>query len=332
MINIAINGFGRIGRALASLALEDEDINIVAINDLANWEILAHLWQRDSVYGRLDSNISFKDNKIITKNNEIKLYNTSNISSLDLSGVDILVESSGKFLDSSSLAPHLKSGAKKIILSAPPKNIETIESIKMYIYGINHKEYKNEQILSNASCTANALVPICYMLDNEFKIKNGSISIIHSYTSEQMLLDNAYINDKRLARAAGLNIIPAHTGSINALEKIMPSLKEKLHGVSVRVPVASVLLLDMSFLLESSVNLASLNEVLLHYANGELKDIFSLDSNFGVSSDFIKSDKSVIVAKDLSVCISQNLVRIMAWCDNEWGYANRIKDMIKFIQ
>ncbi|BDB63569.1 glyceraldehyde-3-phosphate dehydrogenase [Helicobacter cinaedi] len=337
MINIAINGFGRIGRSIlrASLLRKDmcEDIRIVAINDIHDWEILSYLLERDSTHGALGLEVKHSQNTLeIEGLPPIHTLTQSNPNNLDFAalGADIILESSGKFLDSKTLAHHCKQGVKqkgitKVMLCASPT-----DDMPTFALGVNHTQYKGESIFSNASCTANALAPLCKILNQDFGIELMSFCITHSYTNEQSLLDSVYPNDKRRSRAAAQNIIPTSTGASGTLIRLLPELKGKIAGHSVRVPVPNVLLLDITLTLSRHITTQNLHQSLIAAAQDSMKGIIDIDYNQGVSSDFIGNPHSVVFVPDLSYVLNGKMARIMAWCDNEWGYANRVLDMARF--
>lgn len=336
-MKIAINGFGRLGRCIARVALSHKNCEIVGINDIANKENLAYLFQFDSTHGKLlNSNkteikVSINDDKLVLLDSrntiEIPFFNCKNPQDLDFGalGADVVIESSGLFLDSSLVSHHLKKGVKKVIISAPATDLTPT-----FVLGVNHKDYKGENIISNASCTTNCLAPIAMILDREFGIKKATLSTIHSYTNDQKLLDVPHNSEKRRSRAAALNIIPTSTGAAKALYKVLPNLKDKIHGHSLRVPIADVSMVDLNAYLEKSVEAKTLNDLFLAESNNNLKGILGVDSEFGVSSDFVGDTRSSIVAKDLTFSL-ENMVKVMSWYDNEWGYSNRIIEMSEFI-
>ncbi len=337
MINIAINGFGRIGRSILRASLLDkdmcEDIRIVAINDIHDWEILSYLLERDSTHRALGLETTHSQNTLeIEGLPPIHTLTQSNPTKLDFAalGADIILESSGKFLDSKTLAHHCQKGVKqkgitKVMLCASPT-----DDMPTFALGVNHTQYKGESIFSNASCTANALAPLCKILNQDFGIELMSFCITHSYTNEQSLLDSVYPNDKRRSRAAAQNIIPTSTGASGTLIRLLPELKGKIAGHSVRVPVPNVLLLDITLTLSRHITTQNLHQSLIAAAQDSMKGIIDIDYNQGVSSDFIGNPHSVVFVPDLSYVLNGKMARIMAWCDNEWGYANRVLDMARF--
>ena len=338
MLKIGLNGLGRLGRSIVREGLKRGDVEFVGLHDIANGEMLAYLLENDSVHKRVFESVTF------TPKNEhygilhfypisphrqkatIPLFCNLAREELDLSNASVVIESSGKFLDSASMQTHLQKGVKKIIISAP-----AIDDTPTFVLGVNEECYNNEPVISNASCTTNCLAPICKVLDYEFGIQSGVLSTIHSYTYDQNLLDNAHRSDKRRARTAALNIIPTSTGAAKALYKVLPNLKDKLHGHSLRVPVADVSMVDFSVKLDKNPSAKEINDALSYASKTNMNKILQIDEKFRVSSDFIDNPYSAIVASDLTLTLPNGLAKIMAWYDNECGYANRILDMAKFI-
>ncbi len=333
MISVAINGFGRIGRALLRLAMNHSDIKISHIYDIKNFEILAYLLKHDSLMGDFKGEIECKKDKFFANGNEIKITN-------DFSGADIVVECSGANLSTKSLESYLQNGAKKVILSAPPK-----DNMPIFIMGVNWQKYNGEAIFSNASCTSNAIAPIIYEIAKKYKILGGNISTIHPFNSDQNLLDNPHTFDKRLSRNATQNIIPTKSTIGNVLERVIGEssgeskgesksdfggeskgkkngVAGRFYGDSIRVPTSLVCFSNVDLLLDSTPNL---NDIL------DLKfdeKIIAFDDEMRVSSDFIGDSHSAIIPKDL-IHINGNILRIGLWFDNENGYANRLMDIIK---
>ncbi len=347
-MKIAINGFGRLGRCIARIALM-RDIQIVGINDVANHQNLAYLLEKDSMHGALNAkvwlendslNIAAKDSNTKTNNQEltsashpykykktIPMFAHKNPEELDFGalGADVVIESSGQFLQTKDVAHHLKKGVRRVIISAPAS-----DDTKTFVLGVNHHNYAGESIISNASCTTNCLAPIAMILEREFGICEATLSTIHSYTNDQNLLDVPHRSDKRRSRAAGINIIPTSTGAAKALYKVIPSLRGKIHGHSLRVPVADVSMVDLNAYLAKSVSAKTLNELFIAESNGNLRGILGVDDDFGVSSDFLNDSRSAIVAQDLTFVLDK-MCKVMAWYDNEWGYSHRILDMAAYI-
>lgn len=305
--------------------MRTQDIELVAINDIGSWDILHYLFQRDSVHREFQGDVRLYKNKMIFKDREITLFNSKNSQDLDFGEVDVVIEASGKYLTQEVTRHHLNKGAKKVILSAP-----ALDDTPTFVLGVNHQDYQNQPIISNASCTTNAIAPICKIVDTHFGIESGILTTIHSYTNDQNLLDNVHHSDKRRSRAAGINIIPTSTGSAKALHRVLPNLKGKLHGHSVRVPVADVSMIDLNLRLKKKLEIDSLHALFEEYSKNQMRGILNIDENYGVSSDFIGNASSVIVAKDLSFVVDSHL-KVMGWYDNEWGYANRIVEMARWI-
>lgn len=346
MIKLAINGFGRIGRSIFRAALMRGNFDIVALNDIGDWEILSYLIEHDSTHGRLSRTLPLRP-YYNASNLTLDFYPPTHSSKPSLSPIslhrfkspldsefglaDIVIEASGHFLDTPSLKPYHQAGAKHVILAASP-----LDSMPTFAMGINHTSYHDEPIISNASCTANALAPLLSILDNAFGVETATFSITHSYTSEQSLLDNAPhspSSDKRRSRAATQNLIPTSTGATQTLARLLPHLANRLSGHCVRVPVANMLLLDLCVNLRTKLDINDLNHALSEATNTYMRGIARLDCEFGVSSDFIGDSHSVIIAKDLSYIASPkgDMVRLLAWSDNEWGYANRVLDLAEYI-
>ncbi|TLD83741.1 type I glyceraldehyde-3-phosphate dehydrogenase [Helicobacter trogontum] len=323
-MTLGINGLGRMGRTILREAIR-RGHNIKALNDIAKWEILAYLIEFDSAHGTFHHDVSYHNNTLLINNQSIQVSNHSDPKDIDFGEVDVVIESSGKFLTTESVQHHLQKGAKKIIISAPPQ-----DDTKMFVLGVNHMEYNGQSIISNASCTTNCIAPICAILDKHYGIISATMTTIHSYTNDQNLLDNAHRSDKRRSRAAANNIIPTTTGAAIGLKRVLPNLEGKIHGQSVRVPLIDVSMADLNFYLNKTAKLDEIHTLFESYANDSMKNILSIDSKYRVSSDFLGSTYSSIVAKDLSVQVG-NMLKIMAWYDNESGYANRILDMAEFI-
>ena len=324
-MKIAINGFGRIGRAVARVACQ-KGIEIVGINDIMDTKMMCYLLQNDSVHGRFEKEVEYIDEDTLAiDGKKIAISHKSSPQEIKFSDVDVVIESTGKFLSCELAKGHL-TYAKKVILSAP-----AIDDTPTFVYGVNHQEYKEERIISNASCTTNCLAPIAMLLEREFGIQKGLMTTVHSYTIDQNLLDSDHKREIRRSRSAAINLIPTTTGAARAIFKVLPSLKGKLDGRSVRVPVADVSLMDLDIVLQRDVSKAKLIGLFTEASQSELQGILGIDEEYRVSQDFLNSSYSSIVAADLVQVIGGNLVKIMSWYDNEWGYANRLVDMAKFI-
>ncbi|CBG40618.1 type I glyceraldehyde-3-phosphate dehydrogenase [Helicobacter mustelae] len=323
-IKIAINGFGRLGRSIARVICLQKDMELIAINDVGEWEILSYLLAHDSIHGPFPKSVNYEQNALSLDGKKIRITNHQDPKQIEFGDADIIIESSGKFLHTRDFVHHLEKGAKKVILSSPSN-----DDMPTFVLGANHQEYQGQSIISNASCTTNCLAPICDILERHFGIISANILTIHSYTNDQNLLDGVH-RDKRRSRAAASNIIPTSTGAAKNLYKVLPSLKGKLHGHSVRVPVSDVSLLDLNLWLKQTPSIPELHALFLDYAKNSLQGILQLDFDFGVSSDFLHNPHSCIIANDLSFEVG-GLLKIMAWYDNEWGYSNRIIELARYI-
>ncbi|MDD5716386.1 MAG: type I glyceraldehyde-3-phosphate dehydrogenase [Sulfuricurvum sp.] len=329
-LKVAINGFGRIGRCVTRLIAERSDIELVAINDMASLDMILYLLQNDSVHGsfEMETFIS-EDNYLCIGKNKIRVLCEKNPENIDFAalGADVVFECSGLFLTGELTKHHLKKGVKKVILSAPTldKNIPT------FVLGVNEHLYAGEDIISNASCTTNCLGPIARILDEAFGIEKGLMTTIHAYTNGQAIIDSAHGDDKRRSRAAALNMIPTTTGAAKAISIVLPNLEGKLHGQSVRVPTPDVSMVDLNVLVRQETSKEELSKLFKSYANAQMKGILAVDERYRVSQDFVGSRFSATVADDLIQVVDGNLIKIMAWYDNEWGYSNRLIEMALFI-
>jgi glyceraldehyde 3-phosphate dehydrogenase len=329
-LKIAINGFGRIGRCVTRVASLREDVQIVAINDMADTKMMAYLLSNDSVHGRFSRSVEVVDgNHIKIGENRVKIFCEKEPKELDFAscGADVVLECSGLFLTSQSVKSHLDKGIKKVILSAPAQDKET----PTFVLGVNAHLYKGEQIISNASCTTNCLGPIAKVLDEAFGIEKGLMTTIHSYTNDQNLLDVKHQKDQRRSRAAAVNMIPTTTGAAKALSLVLPQLHGKLHGQSVRVPTPDVSMVDLNVVVERDTTKEEISALFKAKAQDELKDLLLIDEEMRVSQDFVGCAYSSVIADDLIQVIGGNMVKVMAWYDNEWGYSNRLIEMALFI-
>lgn len=325
-IKIAINGFGRIGRCASRIVLNDPNYELCIINDTGERKMTRYLLKYDSVHGEFNQEVDIIDDDYISiGGKKIRVYSTREISDMDLSGIDVVLECTGKFLTTQKCEAYLKQGAKKVIMSAPAK-----DDTPTFVLGVNHQKYNGEAIVSNASCTTNCLGPVARVLDDNFGIQKGLMTTIHAYTNGQSLVD-VKCRDLRRSRAAAQNIIPTSTGAAKAMKLVMPSLDGKLHGQSVRVPVANVSMVDLTAVLNKSTSKDELTQVFINAAKTSLKGIMLVDFDERVSSDFYTCAYSSIVAVDLLQVICGDMVKIMAWYDNEWGYSARLVEMAGFI-
>ncbi len=328
-MRVAINGFGRIGRNFFRIANGVEGIEIVAINDITNTKTLAHLLKYDSVHGIYDADIKATEDSIVVNGKEIKITAIKDPAQLpwkDLN-VDIVIESTGLFTKREDAQKHLEAGAKKVIISAPAKNPDIT-----IVLGVNQEAYDpaNHNIISNASCTTNALAPVVKVLQKEFGIKYGYMVTTHAYTNDQRILDLPH-KDLRRARAAAVNIVPTTTGAAKALGEVIPEVKGKLDGTARRVPVADGSLIDLTVVVEKETTVEEVNAAMKKYAEGEMKGILAYCEDPVVSSDIVGNPASSIFDSLLTQVIGGNLVHVASWYDNEYGYSTRLKDLVLFI-
>lgn len=325
-LKIGINGFGRIGRLVARALYESgrTDLELVAINDLADVKTNAHLLKYDSVHGRFPFSVTHNDTDTITINGKtVKAFCQKDPATIDWKsvGVDIVMECSGVFTDKSTASAHLKGGAKKVLISAPA----TDEDITV-VYGVNSdKLTKDHIIVSNASCTTNCLAPVAYAIQNVVGIEHGFMTTIHSYTGDQRTVDTMH-KDLHRARAAALNMIPTSTGAAKAVGKVLPELKGKLDGVAIRVPTPNVSLVDFKFVAKRATSIDEINNAIIAAADGALKNILGYYDEDLVSTDFNHDPRSSIFSLAGTKVIDGTMVRVMSWYDNEWGFSNRMLD------
>jgi len=328
-VKVGINGYGRIGRNVVRAALHNPEIEFVAVNDLTDTKTLAHLTKYDSVLGRLPEEVRVDGDSIVIGHRKIRVFAVKDPAELDWSslGVEIVVESTGRFTDAKDAAKHLRGTVKKVIISAPAKG----EDVTI-VLGVNDAAYdpSKHNIVSNASCTTNCLGPVVKVLHEKFGIVKGSMTTIHSYTNDQNVLDFPH-KDLRRARAAGLNMIPTTTGAAKAIGLVMPALKGKLDGYSIRVPTPDVSLIDLVATTGKKTSEAEINGALKAAAEGELKGILAYTEDPVVSSDLLHNSNSAIVDAALTKVIDGDLVKVVAWYDNEWAYSCRVNDLILFL-
>jgi len=330
-IKVGINGFGRIGRTVFRAAMERTDIDIVAVNDLTNACTLAHLLQYDSVHGFLDADIYANEEREFRVNGrEIKAFAIPEPGAIPWSdyGVDIVIESSGRFTDRENASKHFNGGAKKVVISAPAKN----EDITV-VMGVNEDKYDpaRHHVISNASCTTNCLAPIVKIIHNKLGIVRGQMTTIHSYTNDQQILDLPH-KDLRRARAAAMSIIPTTTGAAKAVALVIPELKGKLNGLSMRVPTPNVSVVVFTADITRPSSVEEINETLKTAAEGKLKGILAYSELPLVSRDYNGNPHSAIIDSLSTMVIDGSMINVVAWYDNEWGYSNRVLDLISHIE
>ena len=329
-IKVGINGFGRIGRNIMRAAMGDSGIDIVAVNDLTNADTLAHLLKYDSILGNLNADIAAKGDRITVNKDEFQVLSVKDPAQLPWKslGVDIVFESTGIFTNRDGAAKHLAAGAKKVIITAPAKGPDV-----SLVLGVNEEKYDpaKHHIISNASCTTNCLAPLAKVLHETFGIQKGWMTTIHSYTNDQQLLDLPH-KDLRRARAAALSMIPTTTGAAVAVGEVMPELKGKLDGISIRVPTPNVSLVDLAALVGRTVTPEEVNAAFTSAANGPLKGILAVSNDPLVSIDFKGNKNSSIVDAPYTKVMDGNFVKVLSWYDNEWGYSNRCVDLLRYLE
>ena len=328
-VKVGINGFGRIGRNFTRAVLaQGADIEIVAVNDLTDNKTLAHLLKYDSILGKLDEDVTYTEDSITVGGKTIKALEERDPAKLPWGklGVDIVVESTGRFTDATAAKAHLDAGAKKVIISAPAKNEDAT-----FVIGVNEQDYdpKNHDIISNASCTTNCLAPLAKVLNDEFGIVRGLMTTIHAYTADQNLQDGPH-KDLRRARAAALNIVPTKTGAAQAVALVLPELKGKFDGYALRVPTPTGSVTDLTFEAEKPVTVESVNAAVKAAAEGPLKGVLAYTEDPIVSKDIETDPHSSIFDAGLTKVIG-NQVKVVSWYDNEWGYSNRLVDLAKLV-
>ncbi len=326
MIKVAINGFGRIGRNAFKIAFERRDIEVVAVNDLTDTKTLAHLLKYDSSYGTYDRDVDFDDENIIVDGNKIRVLSEKDPAALPWKemGIDVVIESTGLFTDPEKAHAHIDAGARKVVISAPAKG----EGAKTVVLGVNEEVVEDtDEILSNASCTTNCIAPVMRVLEDNFGIEKAMMTTVHSYTASQRLQD-APAKDLREARAAAENIVPTTTGASKAAALTIPSLKGKFNGLSVRVPTPVVSLSDITAIVKRDVTVEEINEVFEKAAKEPYYEgILGITHEELVSCDFRGNSHSCIVDLPLTDVVGGNLIKVVAWYDNEWGYSNRLVEL-----
>jgi glyceraldehyde 3-phosphate dehydrogenase len=329
-IKVGINGFGRIGRNVLRTSLNDPNLEFVAVNDLTDPKTLAHLLKYDSILGNLPNNISASADSISIDNKKIRVFKERDPGALpwESVGAQVVIESTGHFTDANDAKKHLRGTVKKVIISAPAKN----EDITL-VLGVNHEKYDaaKHHIISNASCTTNCLAPIAKVVNDEFKIISGTMTTIHSYTNDQVILDFPH-KDLRRARAAAINMIPTSTGAAKALKLVIPDLAGKLDGFAMRVPTPNVSVVDLVAWVEKKTTKEEVNSALKKASeSGPLKGYLGFEENELVSSDFKGDSRSSIVDAPMTLVVGSNCVKVLSWYDNEWGYSCRVRDLIHYI-
>jgi glyceraldehyde 3-phosphate dehydrogenase len=328
-VKIGINGFGRIGRNILRTAIDDPTLEFVAVNDLTNPATLAHLLKYDSILGNLKHDIKATGDSIIVSGKPVKVFSEKDPALIhwESVGAQVVIESTGRFTEGEQAKKHLRGPVKKVIISAPAKN----EDITI-VLGVNECNYDpaKHHVISNASCTTNCLAPVAKVIHDNFKIQSGTMTTIHSYTNDQVILDFPH-KDLRRARAAALSMIPTSTGAAKALHLVIPDLKGKLDGFAMRVPTPNVSVVDLVAFVEKSTTVDEVNKSLEAASTGAMKGILGVESAELVSSDYRGDSRSSIVDTPLTRVVNNNCVKVIAWYDNEWGYSCRVRDLIHYL-
>jgi len=329
MVNVGINGFGRIGRIVFRNALQMQDINVVAINDpFIDLEYMVYMFKYDSVHGRFKGEVEAKDGKLVIDGKPVTVYGEKDPAAIPWgkSGADYIVESTGVFTTIDKASAHLKGGAKKVIISAPSADAP------MYVCGVNLDKYdKSHKIISNASCTTNCLAPLAKVINDKFGLVEGLMTTVHATTATQKTVDGPSNKDWRGGRGAAANIIPSSTGAAKAVGKVIPSLNGKLTGMSFRVPIADVSVIDLVVRTEKPASYDAIKTAIKEAASGPLKGIMSYTEDAVVSTDFVGDTHSSIFDAQAGISLNDNFVKLVAWYDNEWGYSRRVCDLLVFV-
>ncbi|CAL1329187.1 type I glyceraldehyde-3-phosphate dehydrogenase [Candidatus Providencia siddallii] len=327
-IKIGINGFGRIGRTIFRAAQKRSDIEIVAINDLLDTNYIAYMLKYDSTHGRFNGTIEINNNNLIINNKIIKIFSEKNPIKIkwDNMLVDTVIEATGNFLTYETAYDHIKAGAKKVILTAPPK-----DDIPMFVMGVNNKTYSGQKIISNASCTTNCLAPLAKVINDKIGIIEGIMTTVHAITVTQKTIDSISYKDWRNGRTASQNIIPSSTGAAKAVGKVIPELDGKLTGISFRVPTHNVSVVDLTVRLKKPTKYSKICEIIKKASNNEQKGILGYTEDDVVSSDFNGENLTSVFDAKASISLNDNFAKLISWYDNETGYSNKVLDLISFI-
>lgn len=327
-IKVGINGFGRIGRLVFRAAQERENIEIVGINDLISVDYMAYMLRYDTVHGQFKGTIEVKDGMLVVNGNAIRVTAEKDPANLKWNEVDAeyVVESTGLFLTKEKAQAHINAGAKRVVMSAPSK-----DDTPMFVYGVNHKSYKGENMISNASCTTNCLAPVAKVLNDKFGIVEGLMTTVHSTTATQKTVDGPSAKDWRGGRAASANIIPSSTGAAKAVGKVIPQLNGKLTGMSFRVPTVNVSVVDLTCRIEKAASYDDVKAAMKEASEGEMKGILGYTEDSVVSSDFIGDSRTSIFDANAGISLNPNFVKVVSWYDNEWGYSCKILEMICYM-
>ena len=326
-IKVGINGFGRIGRLVFRAAQKRDDIIVVGINDLIDVEYMAYMLKYDTMHGKFDGSVEIKDGNLVVNGNVIRVTAEKDPANLKWNevGAEYIVESTGLFLTKEKAQAHIAAGAKKVIMSAPSK-----DDTPMFVFGVNQNKYNGEAIISNASCTTNCLAPITKVLNDKFGVVNGLMTTVHSTTATQKTVDGPSAKDWRGGRAASGNIIPSSTGAAKAVGKVIPELNGKLTGISMRVPTLDVSVVDLTVNLAKPATKEDICKAMKEASEGELKGILGYTEDAVVSSDFLGDARTSIFDANAGVYLTDTFVKVISWYDNEWGYSNKLLDMLAY--
>jgi glyceraldehyde 3-phosphate dehydrogenase len=328
-MKIGINGFGRIGRLALRAAVQREDVEVVGINDLVEPDYMAYMLKYDSTHGRFNGTVEVENGHLVVNGKTIRVTAEKDPANLkwDEIGAEVIIESTGIFLTQADAQKHLQAGAKKVVMSAPAK-----DDTPTFVMGVNHKQLKADQaIVSNASCTTNCLAPIAKVLNDKFGIVEGLMSTIHAVTATQKTVDSPSVKDWRGGRAAYSNIIPSSTGAAKAVSLVIPELKGKLTGMSFRVPVPDVSVVDLTVRLEKPATYEQVKQAMKEASEGELKGILGYTEDDVVSQDFLTDPRTSIFDAKAGIALNDNFVKVVSWYDNEWGYSNKLVDLVRYI-
>ncbi len=327
-IKVGINGFGRIGRLVFRASMDKENIDVVAINDLLDVNYMAYMLRYDSVHGHFNGTIEVEGDKLVVNGKPVRVTAEKDPANLKWNevGAEYIVESTGLFLTKETAAKHIQAGAKKVVLSAPSK-----DDTPMFVMGVNHLEYAGESIVSNASCTTNCLAPLTKVIHENFGLLEGLMTTVHAMTATQKTVDGPSMKDWRGGRAAAGNIIPSTTGAAKAVTKVIPSLKGKLTGMAFRVPTLNVSVVDLTCKLERETTYNEIKETIKQASENELKGILGYTDQPVVSTDFIGDPRISIFDAEAGIMLNPTFVKLVAWYDNEWGYSNKILDLISYM-
>ena len=326
-IKVGINGFGRIGRLVFRAAQKRDDILVVGINDLIDVDYMAYMLKYDTMHGQFDGTVEVRNGNLVVNGNEIRVTAEKDPANLRWNevGADYVVESTGLFLTKEKAEAHIKAGARRVVMSAPSK-----DDTPMFVYGVNHKTYAGQAIISNASCTTNCLAPLTKVLNDKFGVVNGLMTTVHSTTATQKTVDGPSVKDWRGGRAAAGNIIPSSTGAAKAVGKVIPELNGKLTGISMRVPTLDVSVVDLTVNLAKPATKEDICNAMKEAAEGELKGILGYTEDAVVSSDFLGDARTSIFDANAGVYLPDTFVKVISWYDNEWGYSNKLLEMIVY--